>query len=73
VSDPLAQVVTRAERRRRRQQQSLVRWTIRIAIGLVVLLAGVALGEALHDNPSPGTPFTQTRTLPPPGPATGTG
>jgi hypothetical protein len=54
----------RASRRRRRRA---VTW--RLLIGLVVLVcvfgAGVALGEALHDNPKPGGTTTTVRTLRP--------
>jgi hypothetical protein len=40
-----------------------VRWTIRVAIVLVVFGLGVAVGEALHDNPRPSGPVTVVRTL----------
>lgn len=37
-----------------------------VAVGLVVAFAvGVALGQALHDNPQPGGVQTTVRTLPP--------
>ena len=37
-----------------------------IVVSLVVVFAvGVALGEALHDNPRPGGVQTSFRTLPP--------
>jgi hypothetical protein len=37
-----------------------------IAVGLVlVFVVGVAVGEALHDNPSPGGTQTLVRTLEP--------
>jgi hypothetical protein len=42
---------------------------LRILLGLLVLgaifVAGVALGEALHDNPTPGGTRTGIRTLRP--------
>ena len=41
----------------------------RVFVALVVLLAfavGIALGQALHDNPRPGGLQTSLRTLPPP-------
>ena len=54
----------RAHGRRRRRRRP---W--RPLIGLVVLAcvfaAGVALGEALHDNPKPGGTTTTERTLRP--------
>ena len=44
------------------------RWPRRLAavLGIVVaFLAGIGLGEALHDNPSPGGTQTVVRTLHP--------
>jgi hypothetical protein len=55
--------VERRERRRRRRQEELVRWGVRIAAVLLVFLLGVALGQALHDNPKPGNTVTLERTL----------
>jgi hypothetical protein len=37
---------------------------------LAVFAVGVALGEALHDNPRPTPAQTHVRTLPPPGTST---
>jgi len=31
--------------------------------GLVLLAVGIAIGEALHDNPKPGLTVTSTKTL----------
>jgi hypothetical protein len=55
--------VEREERRRRRRRQELIRWGMRIALALLLFLLGVALGEALHDNPKPQAPVTVQRTL----------
>jgi hypothetical protein len=55
--------VERHERRKRRRRQELTRWGIRVALALFLLLAGVALGEALHDNPKPGSTVTLERTF----------
>jgi hypothetical protein len=33
--------------------------------GLVLLVVGIAIGEALHDNPKPGLTVTSTKTLVP--------
>jgi hypothetical protein len=55
--------VERRERRRRRRREELTRWGIRIALVLVVFGLGVALGQALHDNPEPGQTVTLERTL----------
>jgi hypothetical protein len=55
--------VERRERRRRRRRQELIRWGIRIGLALVVFVLGVALGQALHDNPKPSSTITLERTL----------
>jgi hypothetical protein len=34
-----------------------------VAAGLVLLVVGIAIGEALHDNPRPGITVTTTKTL----------
>jgi hypothetical protein len=55
--------VERHERRRQRRRGELVR---RGVIGLVVVVVfglGVALGQALHDNPHPSGTVTFERTL----------
>ena len=54
------------DRRRRRKpsRRKYVWWTLAL---VVVFAVGIALGQALHDNPQPGTTVTQdqTFTLPP--------
>jgi len=55
--------VERRERRRRRRRQELARWGIRVGVALIVFLLGIALGQALHDNPKPGSTITLERTL----------
>jgi hypothetical protein len=55
--------VERRDRRRRRRREEVTRWGIRVAIVLVVFALGVALGQALHDNPKPGETITLERTL----------
>jgi hypothetical protein len=55
--------VERRERRRRRRRQEIIRWSIRIGVALLLFLFGIALGEALHDNPKPGSTTTLERTL----------
>jgi len=55
--------VERSERRRRRRREELTRWGIRIGAALLLFLLGVALGQALHDNPKPGSTVTFERTL----------
>jgi hypothetical protein len=55
--------VERRERRRRRLRAELMRWGIRVGVALLVFLLGIALGQALHDNPKPGSTITLERTL----------
>jgi hypothetical protein len=55
-----------AERRRRRRQrrrEELLRWGLRLAVVLLVFAIGIAVGQALHDNPKPGQTTTLERTL----------
>lgn len=57
---------TLARRRARRRRRSIPwRWIGGIALFAVVFAVGVALGEALHDNPRPGGRQTTQRTLRP--------
>jgi hypothetical protein len=53
----------RRERRRRRRREELLRWGIRLAVVLLVFALGVAVGQALHDNPKPGQTTTLERRL----------
>ena len=55
---------TRDRRRRRSPTRRRVVWALALAL---VFAVGVALGEALNDNPQPGSTTTQDRTftLPP--------
>jgi hypothetical protein len=46
-----------------RRRQELTRWGVRIGLVLIVFLLGIALGQALHDNPNPGSTITVQRTL----------
>jgi hypothetical protein len=55
--------VERRERRRRRRRDELTRWGIRVGIVLIVFALGIALGQALHDNPKPDGTISFERTL----------
>jgi len=55
--------VERQERRRRRRRREIIRWAIRVGVALLLFLLGIALGQALHDNPKPGSTITVQRTL----------
>jgi hypothetical protein len=62
--DEHARAVELRERRRAQRRSS----RNRVLVGVAVLLAfgvGVALGQALHDNPRPGGEQTSLRTVPP--------
>ena len=43
----------------------MIRWVVLVVVVGVVFAVGVALGEALHDNPRPGGGQTLVRTLKP--------
>lgn len=68
--DPSLPALSRDERRRRRRRAQISRWAIRGVVALAIFALGIAVGQALQDNPKPSAPFTQVRTLPPVGPAT---
>jgi hypothetical protein len=53
----------RHERRRRRRREEFLRWGIRLAVALIVFALGIAVGQALHDNPKPGETTTLERTV----------
>jgi hypothetical protein len=53
----------REARRRRQRREEIARWSLRIALVLLVFAFGIALGEALHDNPQPGGTITLERTF----------
>jgi hypothetical protein len=61
----------RDARRRRRRRADLARWGVRLLVVLIVFGLGIAVGQALHDNPRPGgtVSFEQTLSVPsvPPG------
>jgi len=55
--------VERRERRKRRRRAEVARWAIRVLVIVLVFALGIALGQALHDNPKPGETTTLERTL----------
>ena len=55
--------VERDQRRRLRRRQEAIRWSIRVLLVVLVFSLGVALGQAIQDNPRPGRAVTSDRTL----------
>ena len=55
--------VERNERRRLQRRREVIRWSIRVLLVVLVFSLGVALGQAIHDNPQPGRTITFDRTL----------
>jgi len=53
-------VSTRERRRRQSSARRKIVWALVLAL---VFAVGIALGEALHDNPKPGSTTTQERTF----------
>ena len=51
--------------RRRRRRPLVPAWLALLLLFVLVFLVGIALGEALHDNPKPGGTQTIVRTLRP--------
>ena len=43
----------------------MTRWIVAVLVIAVVFVLGVALGEALHDNPKPGITVTNVSTVHP--------
>ena len=41
------------------------RWALALFAATVVFAVGIAVGEALHDNPKPGITLTTTKTITP--------
>jgi hypothetical protein len=48
---------------RRRKKSSRRKWIVWSLIGLLVFAVGIALGQALDDNPGPGHTRTLQRTF----------
>jgi len=52
-------------RHTRRPRRGRARVLVPLAVAIVAFAVGIALGEALHDNPRPGGTQTLVRTLHP--------
>jgi hypothetical protein len=55
----------RERRRRRRRGVAIFRFALRLLLAGAIFGGGVALGEALHDNPRPSGTITRIRTQKP--------
>ena len=55
--------VERNERRRLQRRREVIRWSIRVLVVALIFGLGVALGQAIQDNPRPGGTVTFDRTL----------
>jgi len=53
------------ERRSRRRRGSPIRLIVGLLAALAIFAVGVAVGQALHDNPKPNLTVTSTKTLVP--------
>lgn len=53
----------RASRRRRRRR--VPSWIVTLVLFILVFCLGIALGQALHDNPKPGGTQTIVQTFKP--------
>jgi hypothetical protein len=58
-------VIDRAERRSRRRRGSPIRLIVGVLAAAAIFAVGVAVGQALHDNPKPNLTVTSTKTLVP--------
>jgi hypothetical protein len=55
--------VERNERRRLQRRREVIRWSVRVLLVVLIFALGVALGQAIQDNPRPGSTITLDRTL----------
>ena len=55
----------RRRRRRRRGRRRAVRWFAGLVLAGALFALGLAVGEALHDNPKPGVTTTSLTTVNP--------
>ena len=53
----------RDARRHRRRRADVGRWALRLLVVLIVFGVGIAVGQALHDNPQPGGTISYEQTI----------
>ena len=52
-------------RRRAKRRSGPPRWLVAVAAAAILFAVGIALGEALKDNPTPNLTVTTTKTIVP--------
>ena len=57
--------VARERRPRRRRGRRLLWWLLGLGLLALAFAVGVAVGQALHDNPKPGITVTTVETITP--------
>ena len=58
-------MIDRGQRRSRRRRGTPVRVILGLLAAAAIFAVGIALGQALHDNPKPNLTVTSTKTLVP--------
>jgi hypothetical protein len=57
--------VIESSRRRGRRRSTPLRWLVAVVAAALLFAVGIALGEALKDNPKPNLTVTTTKTIVP--------
>jgi hypothetical protein len=57
--------VIESSRRRGRRRSTPPRWLVAVVAAALLFAVGIALGEALKDNPKPNLTVTSTKTIVP--------
>jgi ABC-type transporter Mla subunit MlaD len=57
--------VTAPSRRRRKQRVAPVRLVVAVVAAVLLFALGIAIGEAVKDNPKPNLTVTSTKTIVP--------
>jgi ABC-type transporter Mla subunit MlaD len=58
-------VIERGQRRSRKRRRIPVGFLVGLLAAAAIFAVGIALGQALHDNPKPNLTVTSTKTLVP--------
>jgi len=58
-------VIERGQRRSRKRRRISVGFLVGLLAAAAIFVVGIALGQALHDNPKPNLTVTSTKTLVP--------